>query len=150
MRRAQSLSVAKRNQMLLVQINEIKTDHPLWGYRRTWSYLKYRQGISVNKKRVYRIMKEQNLTVTKLVRLKARRGPIRPKPHAEHPNHFWGIDMTKIKLASWGWLYLTVVLTGTPRRSSAILYPYAPKLMIGSTPCKWRSTTASPTASDLI
>ena len=88
MKRAQSLSVAKRNQMLLVQINEIKTDHPLWGYRRIWSYLKYRQGISVNKKRVYRIMKEQNLIVTKLVRLKARRGPMRPKPVAYRPNQF--------------------------------------------------------------
>ena len=110
MKRAQSLSVVKRNQMLLEHIKEIKTDHPLWGYRRIWSYLKYRQGIAVNKKRIYRIMKEQNLIVTQLVRLKARRGPMRPKPHANRPNHFWGIDMTKIKLASWGWLYLTVVL----------------------------------------
>ena len=110
MKRTQSLSVVKRNQMLLTQIKEIKIDHPLWGYRRIWSYLKYRQGIAVNKKRVYRIMKEQNLIVTKLVRHKARRGPMRPKPVADRPNQFWGIDMTKIKLASWGWLYLTVVL----------------------------------------
>ena len=110
MKRAQSLSVAKRNQTLVEQIKEIKTDHPLWGYRRIWSYLKYRQWFAVNKKRIYRIMKEQNLIVAKLVRLKAKRGPIRPKPHADHPNHFWGIDMTKIKIASWGWLYLTVVL----------------------------------------
>ena len=110
MKRARSLSVIERNQALLTQIQEIKTDHPLWGYRRIWSYLKYRQGIPVNKKRVYRLMKEQNLIVTPNVRLKAKRGPIRPKPHAEYPNHFWGIDMTKIKMASWGWLYLTVVL----------------------------------------
>lgn len=40
----------------------------------------------------------------------SKRGPIRPKPHADHPNHFWGIDMTKIKLHGWGWLYLCVVL----------------------------------------
>ena len=110
MKRAKSQSVIARNQVLLGQIQEIKTDHPLWGYRRIWSYLKYRQGIPVNKKRVYRLMKEQNLIVTPNIRLKAKRGPIRPKPHAEHPNHFWGIDMTKIKMASWGWLYLTVVL----------------------------------------
>ena len=49
MKRTQSLSVAKRNQILLEQIKEIKIDHPLWGYRRIWSYLKYRQGIAVNK-----------------------------------------------------------------------------------------------------
>ena len=110
MKRAKSLSVLKRNQTLLEQIKEIKTDHPLWGYRRIWSYLKYRQGIAVNKKRVYRLMKEQDLIVTPQKRLKAKRGPMRPKPHADHPNHFWGIDMTKIKLHGWGWLYLTIVL----------------------------------------
>ena len=110
MKRTKSKSVIERNQILLNQIKEIKIDHPLWGYRRIWSYLKYRQGISVNKKRVYRLMKEEQLIVTPQTRLKARRGPIRPKPHAEHPNHFWGIDMTKIKIGPWGWLYLTIVL----------------------------------------
>lgn len=110
MRRSKSRSVIERNQALLAQIKEIKTDHPLWGYRRIWSYLKYRQGIGVNKKRVYRLMKEQNLIVTKDARLKAKRGPMRPKPHADRPNQFWGIDMTKIRMTTWGWLYLTVVL----------------------------------------
>lgn len=88
MKRAKSLNVIARNQTLLVQIQEIKTDHPLWDYRRIWSYLKYRQGIPVNKKRIYRLMKEQNLIVTPNFRLKAKRGPLRPKPHAEYPNHF--------------------------------------------------------------
>lgn len=110
MKRAKSKAVIQRNQELLEQIKAIKIDHPLWGYRRIWSYLKYRQGITVNKKRVYLLMKEHNMLVTKLVRLKAKRGPIKPKPVANHPNQFWGIDMTKIKLASWGWLYLCVVL----------------------------------------
>ncbi len=110
MKRAKSQAVIQRNLALLEQIKEIKTDHPLWGYRRIWSYLKYRQGIPVNKKRVYRLLKEQNLIVTPSLRLKAKRGPIRPKPHAERPNQFWGIDMTKIKMTDWGWLYLTVIL----------------------------------------
>jgi len=110
MKRAKSQSVIRRNQELLDQIKQIKTDHPLWGYRRIWSYLKYRQGIPVNKKRVYRLMKEQNLIVTPQARLKAKRGPMRPKPVASRPHQFWGIDMTKIKLHGWGWLYLCVVL----------------------------------------
>jgi hypothetical protein len=38
-------------------------------------------------------MKEHNLLVISEVKNKAKRGPIRPKPHAEYPNHFWGIDM---------------------------------------------------------
>jgi len=110
MKRQKSKSVIQRNQALLEQIKEIKTDHPLWGYRRVWSYLKFRQGFIVNKKRIHALMKENGMLVTKLVRLKAKRGPTRPKPVASRPNQFWGIDMTKIKLASWGWLYLTVVL----------------------------------------
>jgi putative transposase len=110
MKRQKSKSVIQRNLALLEQIKEIKTDHPLWGYRRVWSYLKFRQGFIVNKKRIHALMKENGMLVTKLVRLKAKRGPTRPKPVASRPNQFWGIDMTKIKLASWGWLYLTVVL----------------------------------------
>ncbi len=55
-------------------------------------------------------MKEQNLNVTKLVQLKAKHDNTRRKPRAESPNQFCDIDMTKIKLASWGWLYLTVII----------------------------------------
>lgn len=110
MRRRKSQSVIERNQVLLEQIKALKTDHPLWGYRRVWSYLKYRQGIAVNKKRVYRIMKEAGYLVTKNYKLKAKRHSTRPKPHAHRPNEFWGVDMTKIRMATWGWLYLVVVL----------------------------------------
>lgn len=110
MKRRKSLSVIARNEGILKEIKLIKEDHPLWGHRRVWSYLKYRQGMTVNKKRIYRLMKEHNLIVTPQTRLKAKRGPIKPKPVASQPNQFWGIDMTKIKLHCWGWLYLTIVL----------------------------------------
>ncbi len=88
MKRAKSQAVIQRNLELLEQIKAIKTDHPLWGYRRIWSYLKFRQGVSVNKKRVYLLMKENQMLVTKQVRLKAKRGPIKPKPVATRPNQF--------------------------------------------------------------
>lgn len=80
MKRQKSQSVIARNQALLEQIKELKIDHPLWGYRRIWSYLKYRQGVPVNKKRVYRLMKESGYLVTKNFRLKAKRTKMRPKP----------------------------------------------------------------------
>lgn len=110
MKRQRSQATQKRDQELLRLIEPIKTDHPLWGYRRIWAYLKYRQDYSTGINRVYRIMKEHQLTVTKQQRLRARRGPLRSKPRSHHPNHFWGIDMTKIKIAPWGWLYLCIVL----------------------------------------
>jgi len=110
MKRRRSQSTHNRDQKLLALIKPIKTDHPLWGYRRIWAYLKYRQGHPVGINRIYRIMKEHNLIVTKQQRLRARRGPMRAKPRSSRPNHFWGIDMTKIKISPWGWLYLCIVL----------------------------------------
>lgn len=97
---------------ILPQIQAIKADHPFWGYRRVWAYLKYRQGKNYNKKRIHRIMKEHNLLVTPNLRLKARRDnrPYRSKPKAERPNQFWGTDMTKIMIDSFGWLYLVILL----------------------------------------
>ena len=110
MRRRRAQSTIARDLELLSIIEPIKTDNPLWGYRRIWSYLKYRQEYSAGINRVYRVMKEHSLVVTKQERLRARRGPIKPKPIADKPNQFWGIDMTKIRMTTWGWLYLCVVL----------------------------------------
>ncbi len=39
--RNQSDSVALRNEYLLKRIKDIKGDHPFWGYRRVWAYLRY-------------------------------------------------------------------------------------------------------------
>jgi transposase InsO family protein len=102
----------QQDQILLEQIQPIKADHPFWGYRRIWSYLNYRMNIHVNKKRIYRIMKEHNLLVCKNTRLKARRDnkAYRSKPKASRPNEFWGTDMTKVMIPSTGWLYLVIVL----------------------------------------
>ena len=110
MKRKKSLSVLKRNAMILNHLKSLKADHPFWGYRRCWAYLYYRQGIKINKKRIYRLMKENNLLVTKLNKYRAKRKVSRPKPKATCPNQIWGTDMTKIKVGSWGWHYLVVVL----------------------------------------
>ncbi len=97
---------------ILLQIQSIKADHPAWGYRRVWSYLKYRLDQRINKKRIYRIMQEHKLLVLPHLRLKARRDnqPHRSKPRAIRPNQFWGTDMTKIMIPLFGWLYLVIVL----------------------------------------
>lgn len=104
------MSVNERNKPLLQRIWDLKAEHPFWGYRRVWAYLKYREGIPVNKKRIYRIMKEQKLMVTKNMRLRACRTPMKSKIKAQRVNQIWGIDMTKVKLRHWGWIYLVIVL----------------------------------------
>ena len=100
------------DQYLLELIRPIKAEDPGWGYRMVWAYLKYRLGHQVNKKRVYRVMKENDLLVRGNPRLKAKRDNQnnRNKPQATRPNQFWGIDMTKVMIESFGWLYLVVVL----------------------------------------
>jgi len=102
----------KADSQILPQIQVIKSDHPFWGYRRIWAYLKFRQGVLVNKKRILRIMRENDLLVKPNLRLKARRDNQnnRNKPKATRVNQFWGIDMTKVMIPFWGWLYLMIVL----------------------------------------
>jgi len=107
--RKHSESVAKRNNELVSRIRELKSDHPFWGYRRVWAYLRYVDDMLVNKKRVYRLMREHNLTVKRNQKLKAKRTGGRPKPVPDRPNQWWGIDMTKVMTES-GWAYIVLVL----------------------------------------
>ena len=109
MRRA-SVKAAARNAPLLDSIRELKSDHPFWGYRRVWARLKYGQGLEVNKKRVYRLMKEAGLLVAPNLKIKARRSATGPKPRPTAPNEWWGIDMTKALIGEGGWVYIVVVL----------------------------------------
>ena len=73
MTRQRSAARHKRDAPILERIRVIKADHPLWGYRRIWAYMRYRDNQNVGKNRVYRLMKEHQLLVSKNQRLKAKR-----------------------------------------------------------------------------
>jgi len=104
-----SSSITIRNEYVLSRIKEIKAEHPFWGYRRVWAYLRYIDGLIVNKKRIYRLMREHNLTVKPNTRLIAKRVSERPKPRPDRPKQWWGIDMTKV-MTEGGWVYVVIVL----------------------------------------
>ena len=108
-RRKRSQTVVERDQELLELIEPIKADHPAWGYRRVWAYLRYRRSVVVGKNRIYRIMKENRLLAPSLRKLRAKRGSKGSKPTTDKPNELWGIDMTKVKVESCGWSYLVLV-----------------------------------------
>ena len=95
--------------VLLEKIMVIKGLHLFWGYRRVRAYLKMKLGISVSYNRVYRIMKKNDLLVDRK-RYKAKRTPQRDKPKPVKINQWWGTDMTKFYVQSFGWVYLVVVL----------------------------------------
>jgi len=41
--RNHSLSVIERNGSILARIRRIKEEHPSWGYRRVWAWLRYKE-----------------------------------------------------------------------------------------------------------
>jgi transposase InsO family protein len=102
--------VTQRDEGLLPRIQGLKAEHPFWGYRRSWAYLHFVEGLSVNKKRVLRLMREHHLLVPPNLKLQAKRAPTRGKPRPTRPNEWWGIDMTKVLVEGCGWVSIVVVL----------------------------------------
>ena len=78
--------MTKANIQLLKDIRELKADHPAWGYRRVWAYLKYRRRLPINHKRVYRLMKINGLLVKRNQNLRSKRDPKTHKPKTIVPN----------------------------------------------------------------
>lgn len=93
---------------LLPVMRRIIGEHPFWGYRRIWAWLCFREGWKVNKKKVYRLLKEHHLLVPQR-ELRAKRTPQTRKPQPTEPNQWWGIDMTKWLVPAAGWVYLVAV-----------------------------------------
>lgn len=55
-------------------------------------------------------MKAADLLVKPNLKLRARRKADTKKPKPTRPNEWWGIDMTKVMIDGFGWVYLVVVL----------------------------------------
>jgi putative transposase len=116
MKRRTSEAVIERNSPLVDRIKILKADNPFWGYRRIWAHLRYVSGLDINKKRVLRLMQQHELTVKPNTRLKAVRTPQRSKPRPTRPNEWWGIDMTKVMVEGFGWIYIVAVLDWYTKR----------------------------------
>ncbi len=108
MKRQASAAVMERNSPVVERIKELKSEHPFWGYRRVWAHLKYIDNLEINKKRVLRLMRQQKLVVKPNTSLKAVRTPPRSKPRPTRPYEWWGIDMTKVMVENFGWMYIVV------------------------------------------
>ena len=95
---------------LLPRIQQLKAEHPFWGYRRIWAYLRFVEQVPVHKKRILRLMREHQLLVQPNRRLRAKRTPTGSTPRPTKPNEWWGIDMTKVLVQGFGWVSIVVVL----------------------------------------
>lgn len=98
----------ERNRQVVKLITRLKSEHPYWGYRRIWANLRHYHGINISQNTIYKLMQKHDLLSKKYAKNKALR-VIKPKPQADRPNQYWGIDMTKV-LTPTGWVYITVVL----------------------------------------
>ena len=110
MKRHRSPRLVQQDESLLPRIQALKAEHPFWGYRRIWAYLRFVEQLPINKKRILRLMREHQLLVQPNRRLKAPRTPTRSKPRPTRPSEWWGIDMTKVLVGGFGWVYIVVVL----------------------------------------
>ncbi len=116
MKRQESTAVTKRNSLVVERIKELKADHPFWGHRRIWAHLKYIDGLEANRKRILRLMQRYRLVVKPNTRLKAVRTSGRSKPRPTRPYEWWGIDMTKVMVEGFGWMYIVVALDWYTKR----------------------------------
>ena len=97
------------------KIIEICSNHPSWGSRRVKAWLEKREFLQVSRKKVQRLMREENLTL-KPKKKPASRGKARKKPVPTRPNQWWGIDMTKFIVENIGWVYLVCIIDWFSRK----------------------------------
>lgn len=97
------------------RIDELYTDHPFYGSRKI-TVLLNEEGVSINRKRVQRYMREMGIAgIAPGPNLSKRANQHRIYPYllrgvtVRSPDQVWGSDITYIRLRQ-GWLYLVVIL----------------------------------------
>ncbi len=63
MTRHRSLRIVRRDEDLLPRIQALKVEHPFWGYRRVWAYLRFVAQLPGNQTCLLRLMREHHLLV---------------------------------------------------------------------------------------
>ena len=102
----------ENDKVMLEKIEEIAKELPVYGYRRVAAVLRARMGMNINRKKVYRLMKERGLLMPPShSNKKLFKGvPFAHKTQAERSNELWGIDMTYIWCGQDAWCYLHAVI----------------------------------------
>lgn len=95
--------------VLVERVGELALKYPTFGYRRLWALLKRRDGILVNRKTVYRILRTQGWFVHQ--RSHTPRPRVRGlRSRAEQSNKRWAMDVTHIPCGRDGWAHLAAVI----------------------------------------
>ncbi len=93
----------------MTQVQDLIQQSPTFGSRRIWALLRFREGIVVNRKAVYRSLKRRGWLV--------HQRPCTPRPrvrgrisHAARSNERWAMDVTHIPCGADGWAHLAAVI----------------------------------------
>lgn len=76
------------------ELRELAAKHPRYGYDRLWRKLR-RRGVGVNRKRVYRVYKLENLAVRRKTRRKLCSTLRAPLAKPQRPNERWSMDFMR-------------------------------------------------------
>ena len=95
--------------VLAARIQRLIQAHPTFGYRRIWALLRFRAGLKINRKAVYRILRLKGWFVHQ------RRFTPRPRARgwrsrANRSNERWAMDVTHIPCGQDGWGHLVAVI----------------------------------------
>ena len=94
---------------LVMKLHGLIQQYPTYGYRRLWALLRYREGLVVNRKAVYRTLRLKRWLVHQRTRTPRPRAQ-RLRSRATHSNHRWAMDVTHIPCGRDGWGHLTAVI----------------------------------------
>ena len=97
------------DEVLVQKIKALIERFPTYGYRRIWVWLRYKLGVTVSKKKVYRLMKLKGWMV------RQRKNTPRPRvkkqrSRAQRSNQRWAMDLTHIYCGADGWAHLAAVI----------------------------------------
>ena len=100
------------------RIRELAGNRPRYGYRRLTVMLR-REGWKVNTKRVYRIYREDHLSVRTAKRKKRSTHLRVPLPEPTRPNQRWSMDFVSDRLADGRWFRILTVVISTRESACA-------------------------------
>jgi putative transposase len=97
------------DEVLAGRIQRLIELHPTFGYRRLWALLRFGEGLRVNRKVIYRVLKLKGWFVHQRV------GTPRPRvqgrrSRAQRSNERWAMDLTHVPCGADGWGHLTAVI----------------------------------------
>jgi putative transposase len=103
------LRAPSTDELLTARIRELIQENPTFGYRRLWALLRARDGLRVNLKTVYRILRLKGWFMHQRVATPRPRVQ-RKRSRAEASNERWAMDLTHIHCGADGWAHLAAVI----------------------------------------